>query len=155
MHCLKICHIDIKPANIMYSHSFKKTVMIDFGMSELLKDDHNHLLLTSFPGSYNYASPPMLRLLQCHKIGYVNFYFNDIISNLSVSDIWQIGTIYQFCYICGNLSVFQYFSLLHVFAIIYRSLHFFPWSFIALPFFLVSFSLIICGAMLQVLFFNL
>ncbi len=37
MHSLKICHMDVSPKNIMYSHTFKKWVFIDFGLSNMLK----------------------------------------------------------------------------------------------------------------------
>jgi serine/threonine protein kinase len=37
MHSLNICHIDIKPMNIMFSSHRKKAVFIDFGFSKILK----------------------------------------------------------------------------------------------------------------------
>lgn len=33
MHILQIIHLDIKPVNIMYSKTFGKNVLLDFGIS--------------------------------------------------------------------------------------------------------------------------
>ena len=38
MHFLRFVHSDIKPANIMYSKTFKKNVLIDFGISEMIRE---------------------------------------------------------------------------------------------------------------------
>lgn len=32
MHILQIIHLDIKPANIMYSKTFQKNVLLEFGI---------------------------------------------------------------------------------------------------------------------------
>ena len=39
MHSLKICHMDVSPKNIMFSPTFKKSVFIDFGLSNMLKEN--------------------------------------------------------------------------------------------------------------------
>ena len=38
LHCFKIVHMDIKPENIAYSPHFKKFVLLDFGLSEFIKE---------------------------------------------------------------------------------------------------------------------
>ena len=35
MHLLKIVHSDIKPANILFSESYKKNVFFDFGVANV------------------------------------------------------------------------------------------------------------------------
>ena len=37
MHMLNIVHSDIKPANIMFSPTFNKNVLIDFGIASFVK----------------------------------------------------------------------------------------------------------------------
>jgi serine/threonine protein kinase len=36
MHTLQIIHKDIKPANILYSNSYKKVILCDFGISHIV-----------------------------------------------------------------------------------------------------------------------
>lgn len=38
LHNLKIVHMDIKPANIMFSSKRKEIVFIDFGFSKMIKE---------------------------------------------------------------------------------------------------------------------
>lgn len=35
MHYFNITHNDVKPSNIVYSHSYNKFVFIDYGLSEI------------------------------------------------------------------------------------------------------------------------
>lgn len=57
MHSLKFIHFDIKPANIMFSYTLKKYVLIDFGISISITELPGDKVLTNFKGTYSYASP--------------------------------------------------------------------------------------------------
>jgi serine/threonine protein kinase len=60
IHSLQIIHFDIKPQNIMYSKSFKKTVLIDFGLSKMISEKVGKLTyVPSFRGTYIYSSNEM------------------------------------------------------------------------------------------------
>ena len=52
MHLLKSVHSDIKPENCMYSLSFKRNVLIDFGISEFLHYFLGSQVLSMFKGTY-------------------------------------------------------------------------------------------------------
>lgn len=55
MHSLQFVHCDIKPANIMMSPTFKKTVFLDFGVSGLIKEPMGEKSLTKFRGTYEFC----------------------------------------------------------------------------------------------------
>lgn len=63
MHMLQIVHRDIKPSNIMYSPTFLKYVLIDFGCTDILGESLGKFSLTKFTGSTGYCSDQMFDLL--------------------------------------------------------------------------------------------
>ena len=77
MHSLSILHRDIKPENIMYSPSYGKYVLIDFGMSEYTHERPGGKIFTGFAGTYSYCSEEMKKLFTSHERSYVDLYFND------------------------------------------------------------------------------
>ena len=77
MHSLSILHRDIKPTNIMYSPSYGKYVLIDFGISKYTNERPGEKMFTSFAGTYSYCSEEMKRLFTHHYSSYVDLYFND------------------------------------------------------------------------------
>ena len=76
---LKIVHRDIKPSNIMYSPTFQKNVLIDFGCSLGSKETIGQKKMTNFAGATAFCSHEMFTLLTI-KYGFVDLYFNDIFS---------------------------------------------------------------------------
>lgn len=60
MHILKIMHKDIKPANILYSNSWKDLVLTDFGVSTPIAEELGQKTKTYGEGTPNYMSPEML-----------------------------------------------------------------------------------------------
>ena len=56
MHSLHFVHIDIKPANLMYSTYYRRPVFIDFGLSKLIPEEKGAKTLTHFTGSINFCS---------------------------------------------------------------------------------------------------
>ncbi len=77
MHSLSILHRDIKPSNIMYSPSYGKYVLIDFGISKYTNERPGEKMFTSFAGTYSYCSEEMKKLFTHHECSYVDLYFND------------------------------------------------------------------------------
>ena len=74
---LKIVHRDIKPSNIMYSPTYGKHVLIDFGCSEVLKETLGQEKVTRFTGATAFCSDEMLNLLSRNESGLIDLYFND------------------------------------------------------------------------------
>lgn len=56
MHFFHIVHLDIKPANMMFSPFYKKMVFIDFGLSRFVQEEVGFKSLTGFEGSLSYCS---------------------------------------------------------------------------------------------------
>lgn len=52
LHYLHIIHGDIKPDNMMWSRTYKKPVLIDFGLSKVLNEKVGFLTFTSFFGTF-------------------------------------------------------------------------------------------------------
>jgi serine/threonine protein kinase len=48
-------HMDINPNNVMFSRSMQKIVFIDFGLSEIIKEDCGFETLTFYRGTPNYV----------------------------------------------------------------------------------------------------
>lgn len=79
MHSLKIVHFDIKPDNIMYSPTFKRTVFIDFGLSEAVPISAGQRMLTLFRGTLNLCSVEMIETFYSNEKKMVDIYDNDIV----------------------------------------------------------------------------
>ena len=61
LHNNKICHLDIKPENIIFDNTFWP-VYIDFGFSKIYKDDNDQIILFDFSkGTEKYASPELYK----------------------------------------------------------------------------------------------
>ena len=80
MHRFGVVHLDINPENIMWSPSKNKPVFIDFGFSDVVREECGFKTLTSFHGTPTYASREMLKLFSLeYKEGYVDLFYNDLI----------------------------------------------------------------------------
>lgn len=64
MHILNVVHKDIKPTNIMYSPTFRKDVLIDFGCTEVIREHLGEKTFTKFTGTTAYCSDEILALLK-------------------------------------------------------------------------------------------
>jgi serine/threonine protein kinase len=51
LHSLKIIHFDIKPENIIYSNALGRYVLIDYGLSSIIKEPIGVKTITYFKGS--------------------------------------------------------------------------------------------------------
>ena len=71
-------HQDIKPENIMFSPSLKRLVFIDFGLSELVKENPGTKSWTLFSGSLNYCSKEMKSCFNKKTSNQVDLYYNDL-----------------------------------------------------------------------------
>lgn len=76
MHSFKIIHHDIKPQNIVMSKHFKKPIFIDFGFSDIIKEDVGYKTLTVFRGTPDFCTAEMLATMMKRE-GYVDLYYND------------------------------------------------------------------------------
>ena len=56
LHSFKIMHLDIKPQNIMFIPSLKKIVFVDFGFSEIIKEEQGLKTDIDFRGTPEYVS---------------------------------------------------------------------------------------------------
>lgn len=79
LHSMGFVHLDIKPENMMFSPTFAKYVLIDFGLSRLIAQKVGEKTLTSFAGSLKYCSEAMRKVYLCGSKGYVDLYHNDAI----------------------------------------------------------------------------
>ena len=65
-HNRKICHLDIKSDNVMIDKDFEP-IIIDFGLSEIFKDENDHIILfTKQKGTEMYAPPEMWERQECN-----------------------------------------------------------------------------------------
>jgi serine/threonine protein kinase len=80
LHRYQIVHGDVNCSNLMFSPTFGKNVLIDFGFSEGLKEECGYKTFTSFRGTPKYVSPEMLKLfsIEC-KLSFVDLYYNDLV----------------------------------------------------------------------------
>lgn len=76
-HALGIVHGDIKTDNIVYSNYFKRPVLIDYGLSQVLKQNIDEKTRTHFIGTLENSCPEMVDLFRTQKQGLVNLYYND------------------------------------------------------------------------------
>ena len=56
MHALNIVHRDIKPDNIMFSNTFKKHVLIDFGGCCVLDQEIGQKTFSKFLGTAGFCT---------------------------------------------------------------------------------------------------
>lgn len=61
----------------MHSDTFKKLVFIDFGLSEIIKQERGFKSLYSFRGTLEYASQAMTLNFYENKSSFIDVYFND------------------------------------------------------------------------------
>ena len=80
MHEINFIHGDIKPENIMWSPFFQKFVFIDFGLSNIIKEEVGFKTFTSFSGTVRFSSEEMKKLYVLQEKGYVDLYHNDAVS---------------------------------------------------------------------------
>ena len=57
LHIIHICHCDIKPANIVWSPTKGKYLLLDFGMTRFIGEQVGFLTETMFLGTYAFALP--------------------------------------------------------------------------------------------------
>ena len=62
MRQLHLVHADIKPENIMYSPGWRKIVLIDFGLSMIIKESVNEKTETYFVGTPHFVGREMKKL---------------------------------------------------------------------------------------------
>eukprot|EP00347_Sterkiella_histriomuscorum_P017842 403347765 len=98
VHKHKIAHRDLKPENLLLDQEQRNIKLIDFGLSNLMKDSHS---LKTACGSPNYAAP---EVVSGRSYGGVE------------ADIWSMGVI-LFAMVCGSLpfdddSVTKLFTLI-------------------------------------------
>ena len=65
-HDRKICHLDIKPENIMIDKDYEP-IIIDFGLSEIFKDENGQIkLFKKLKGTKKYTPPEMWENQECN-----------------------------------------------------------------------------------------
>jgi serine/threonine protein kinase len=74
-HIFHLLHIDIKNENSGYSPQLKKFVLIDYGLSEIVREEIGQRSSITYRGSVGFSSPEML--INCSKDIPVDLYFND------------------------------------------------------------------------------
>src|SRR3990167_3357287 len=81
LHENNICHLDLKLENIMVDTKNEEVKLIDFGFSEIVKDEKSDedRLITKFCGSVHYSAPEIVR----------NIPFNG-----KKADIWSLGILF-------------------------------------------------------------
>lgn len=62
----------------MWSTELRKQVLIDFGLSSVVKENIGEESFTHYFGTYSYCLPEMKDLLMKESFGYVDFYYNDV-----------------------------------------------------------------------------
>lgn len=62
----------------MWSKTLKKPVLIDFGLSNVVKEVIGEESFTHYFGTYSHCLPEMKDLLLKKSFGYVDFYYNDV-----------------------------------------------------------------------------
>jgi serine/threonine protein kinase len=63
----------------MFSPHFKKPVLIDFGFSEIIKEELGEKTLTNFRGSPAFCSDEMTKLIGSNsRFNFIDAYFNDL-----------------------------------------------------------------------------
>lgn len=70
----------------MWSKALKKPVLIDFGLSCVVKEKIGEESFTHYFGTYSHCLPEMKDLLLKESFGYVDFYYNDVHGLLRTSE---------------------------------------------------------------------
>ena len=83
MRQLHLVHADIKPDNILYSHGWRKIVLIDFGLAMFIKESINEETETHFIGTPYFSGKDMQELYEQKTSGFVNLYKNDYLMLLN------------------------------------------------------------------------
>lgn len=78
LHSIGVCHRDIKPENILYDPKTGDMKLIDFGISKMVKYEHQQLEMWTITGTLPYKAPEMFKGCYSQQV-----------------DIWAIGVI---CY---------------------------------------------------------
>ena len=78
IHSLQICHLDIKIDNIGWSPSFQKFILLDFTFTKFVKQRIGYKSMTSFYGTFHYASLEMKKIFWLRKNSYVDLYYHDL-----------------------------------------------------------------------------
>lgn len=78
MHSIGFVHVDIKPANIAYSHYHNSYVFIDFGISKIIKQKLGEKKNMKFEGTLAYCSEQMKGCYTLHRHRFVDLYYNDL-----------------------------------------------------------------------------
>ncbi len=80
LHSLKLTHNDIKTANIVYSKTFRKLVLIDYGLSDVSGVELGFMKMEHRKGSIDYCCEDMRRLFFGSLAeGMVDMYYNDAV----------------------------------------------------------------------------
>ena len=77
MHILKVAHRDIKPTNIMFSRSYNKTVLIDFGGSKVINEPMGVKTYSGYFGTKGFCSNEMVSIINDSR-KCVDLYYNDV-----------------------------------------------------------------------------
>lgn len=83
-HSHKIVHRDLKPENLLLDEDLKNLKLIDFGLSNSMKDSYP---LKTACGSPNYAAPEIVMGRSYSGVE---------------SDVWSMGVI-LYAMVCGSL----------------------------------------------------
>ena len=62
----------------MYSPNLKKMVLIDFGISDALREKPGENTMTNFVGTYDFCSSDMRNLFYQKKSKRIDLYWNDV-----------------------------------------------------------------------------
>lgn len=101
VHCAKIVHCDLKPANFLLVGGTLK--LIDFGISKAIMNDTTNIVRDNQVGTINYMSPEALQESSASERGRIKIGRS--------SDVWSLGCIlYETVY---GKPPFSQFSLVH------------------------------------------
>ena len=74
---MHIVHSDIKPDNIQFSPSLSQPVFIDFGLSDMLREQSGETTLTRFKGTLGFMCPQLSEMHNSFSQSRVDLYYND------------------------------------------------------------------------------